>query len=147
MTPLEAPPQIALRRPSASRKRARHSSTRDRKSAGSVNTSSRGRVRRAERRQVGDGVEVLAGEDVPASCTVPNMRSEVDAPEVVDVLVEDVEPGAVRRDPVEARHLDVDVPRPPLASRRPARKSTGSCTCSSDVAQHDPLGAESPTAA
>lgn len=60
--------------------------------------------------QVGDDVQVLAVEQVAGVQHRAKTPAQVIQAEVVDVLVEQVEPGAVLENPVQARHFDVDQP-------------------------------------
>ena len=142
MTPFEAPPQIARALPPlvaqalAALLDRRHE---PRRQAEDVVARP---ARRPERRQVGDDVEVLAGERMPRLVDRAEHALEVDAPEVVDVLVEDVEPGVVRRDPVEARHLDVDRAAAAVGLAQAGEEGDRVLDVLEDVAQHDPLGAD-----
>src|SRR3546814_5642724 len=65
---------------------------------------------------------------------------EVGQAEVVDVFVEDIEPGTVTHDPVEAWHLNVDQPTAAIGSSDQVEEAQWIGDVLEHVAQHDGIG-------
>ncbi|MNQ42247.1 hypothetical protein D3C85_559480 [compost metagenome] len=64
----------------------------------------------AQRGKIGDDVQVLATEQVTSLVHSAEHPAQVIEAEIIDVFVEQIEPGFMLKDPVEARHFDVDLP-------------------------------------